>query len=72
MTGIASLPHVGPINPLLIVAIIILFGSAGGWVARRLHVPAVTGNILVGVVLGLTLFQGQEVALDEFEVLVGR
>jgi fructose PTS system EIIBC or EIIC component len=56
-----TIPYVTNMNPLLAVAIVILVGSAGGSIARRLHAPAVTGNILAGVLLGATLFHGQDV-----------
>ena len=37
---------------LLLVAVLIILGSAGGLVARRMHLPALTGQIIVGVLLG--------------------
>lgn len=50
------------LSPLLILAIVLIGGSFGGWLAIRLHVPAITGNIVVGTLLGLTLFRNVEVA----------
>jgi mannitol/fructose-specific phosphotransferase system IIA component (Ntr-type)/Kef-type K+ transport system membrane component KefB len=41
-----------PVNPLLIVALIFAAGHMGGIVARRLHMPSVTGNILSGLIMG--------------------
>lgn len=57
-----DIPNGADINPLLMVAIIILAGSAGGWVARRLHAPAITGNIVMGAILGVTLFHDYDAA----------
>ena len=39
----------------LSLAIIIVAAKAGGWLAGRLHMPAVLGELLVGVVLGPTV-----------------
>lgn len=44
-----TLRHAGP---LLILALIILFGVAFGELARLLRVPAITGQIIAGVLLG--------------------
>ncbi len=43
-------------GPLLVFSIIILTGTAGGWLARSLRIPGITGNILAGVLLGSTVF----------------
>ncbi len=51
-----------PMGPLLILGIVLIAGSVGGWVARRLHVPSITGNIVAGVLLSFTLFHGLNVA----------
>jgi len=39
-------------NPLLILSVVLVAGIAGGMASRRLHLPAVTGQIVVGVLLG--------------------
>lgn len=39
-------------NPILALAIIVLAGLAGGWVARLVRLPHVTGQILIGVLIG--------------------
>jgi PTS system fructose-specific IIC component len=39
-------------GPLLTLAIVILVGMVAGGVARRLHLPGITGQILAGVALG--------------------
>lgn len=44
--------HSGHLSPFLVVGILILAGFAGGWVAKFLKLPHVTGNILGGVVVG--------------------
>jgi Kef-type K+ transport system membrane component KefB len=49
-------------NPLLILGLVLIFGAAGGWCARRIHIPAITGNILAGAALGLTLLSGTDAA----------
>jgi Kef-type K+ transport system membrane component KefB/mannitol/fructose-specific phosphotransferase system IIA component (Ntr-type) len=41
---------------LLILAIVLVCGVAFGWVASRLRLPAVTGQILAGVLLGPSVF----------------
>ncbi|MDF7806802.1 PTS sugar transporter subunit IIA [Pontiellaceae bacterium B12219] len=47
-----SILHTGQLSPFLVVGILILAGFAGGWVAKLLRLPHVTGNILGGVVVG--------------------
>lgn len=42
-------------NPLLIVALVLFAGVSFGALAKRFHLPAVTGQILVGVLLGPSL-----------------
>ena len=37
---------------LLLVALLIVLGSAGGKLAQRMHLPALTGQIVVGILLG--------------------
>lgn len=44
--------HAGHMSPFLVVGILILAGFFGGWVAKLLRLPHVTGNILGGVVVG--------------------
>lgn len=51
-------------GPLLILGVILVAGSAGGWVARRLHVPSITGNIIAGMLLAFTLFNHTNVARE--------
>ncbi|MEA2067709.1 MAG: cation:proton antiporter, partial [Verrucomicrobiota bacterium] len=47
-----SIMHAGHMSPFLVVGILILAGFFGGWVAKLLRLPHVTGNILGGVVVG--------------------
>ncbi|HET6349139.1 MAG TPA: PTS sugar transporter subunit IIA [Candidatus Krumholzibacteria bacterium] len=50
------------IGLFLTVGLVLLAGAAGGWVMRRLHMPAITGNILIGILLGpsaLKLLSGE-------------
>lgn len=42
----------GELSPFLVMSILVLAGFTGGWVARLLKLPHVTGNILGGVVVG--------------------
>lgn len=42
-------------DPLLTLAIILVAGVGCGWIARRAHLPGVTGQILAGVLLGPVL-----------------
>ena len=51
-------------GPLLILGIVLIAGGAGGWVARRMHVPSITGNIIAGVILAQTLFHEIHVARE--------
>lgn len=60
-----NLPTSGAMGPLLMVGVIFIAGVIGGWVARRVHVPSITGNILAGVMLGpafLNIFGDENVA----------
>jgi fructose PTS system EIIBC or EIIC component len=57
-----SLP--AEMDPLLILSLIILGGGAGGWIARRLHVPGITGNILAGIILGYTILESVDAAKE--------
>lgn len=36
-------------------------GLSGAWLARKLRVPGITGNIFIGAVIGLTWFRGRDV-----------
>lgn len=49
---IDSIAHGGPLNSFLLVSILIVAGSLGGWFAKRLHLPHITGNILGGILIG--------------------
>jgi len=42
----------GAPGPFLLLGIVLAAGTAGGWLARRIHVPVVTGYILTGVLIG--------------------
>jgi mannitol/fructose-specific phosphotransferase system IIA component (Ntr-type)/NhaP-type Na+/H+ or K+/H+ antiporter len=47
-----SIVHAGHLSPFLVVGILILAGFTGGWAAKLLRLPHVTGNILGGVIVG--------------------
>ncbi len=42
----------GFVNAILAVSILVTAGLLGGSVARRLHLPSVTGNIVAGIIIG--------------------
>lgn len=50
--GGASMTILPDADPLLILAIVIVAGVAAGWLARRLRLPGITGQILIGVLIG--------------------
>ncbi len=39
-------------DPLLLLGVVLVAGVASGMLARRVHLPSVTGQILVGILLG--------------------
>ncbi|MFT4708978.1 MAG: PTS system fructose-specific IIC component [Bacteroidia bacterium] len=41
-----------PTNPLLTLSVVILSGMALGMLAKRIHLPSVTGQIIAGVIIG--------------------
>ncbi len=49
-----SIIHAGHMSPFLVVGILVSAGFFGGWVAKLIHLPHVTGNILGGVLVGPT------------------
>ncbi len=52
-------------DPLLVLSIILIAGFLGGWLASRLHIPRITGNMLAGIFVGpacLNLFPDMNVA----------
>ncbi|HUU45189.1 MAG TPA: PTS sugar transporter subunit IIA [Acidobacteriota bacterium] len=55
-------------NPLLTLAIVLVAGVASGAIARRVHLPAVTGQIVVGILLGPWAFSVFEhAAIEELQ-----
>lgn len=51
-------------GPLLMLSVILIAGSAGGWVARRLQIPSITGNIIAGMLLSYTFFHHMNIARE--------
>ena len=49
---IDSIVHSGHLSPFLVASILILAGGLGGWLAGRLRLPHITGNILAGILIG--------------------
>lgn len=45
----------GQVDSLLLLGVVLVAGVASGMLARRFHLPAVTGQILVGILLGPVL-----------------
>lgn len=48
-------------NTLLILAVILVAGTLSGTIAKRFHLPSVTGQIMAGVLMGASVFR----VLDE-------
>jgi PTS system fructose-specific IIC component len=46
------MPLLPQTNALLALALVLIAGVAGGTLARRLHLPSITGQILAGITLG--------------------
>lgn len=62
MIALARLPEA---DPLFILAAVLVAGTLLGWAAQRLRLPAVTGQIVAGVLLGpsaLALFEEEGVS----------
>ena len=38
-------------DPLFLLAIVIAAGVASGWAARRVRLPSITGQIIVGILM---------------------
>ena len=54
-------------SPLLVLAVLLIAGGAGGMLAKRAGLPRVTGQILAGIALGpsvLGLFDGPDHAAE--------
>jgi Kef-type K+ transport system membrane component KefB len=52
----------GPMGPFLLISIVLLAGTLGGALARLLRLPGITGNILIGVIIGpscLSIIRGE-------------
>lgn len=47
-----SIVHAGHPGPFLVVSILILAGVLGGWLAKLLRLPHITGNIFGGILVG--------------------
>lgn len=47
-----SIVHSGHPGPFLVVSILILAGVLGGWLAKLLRLPHITGNIFGGILVG--------------------
>ena len=47
-----SILHAGHLSPFLVASILILTGGLGGWLAKKLNLPHITGNILGGILIG--------------------
>jgi Kef-type K+ transport system membrane component KefB/mannitol/fructose-specific phosphotransferase system IIA component (Ntr-type) len=57
----------GPVNEIFAISLLMLAGFAGGKLANRLRLPAITGNILAGILIGpygLHLLSHQAVTID--------
>ena len=45
-------PFATEMDPILLIVTVLLAGALGGWLAKLMHVPVITGNILGGVLIG--------------------
>jgi mannitol/fructose-specific phosphotransferase system IIA component (Ntr-type)/Kef-type K+ transport system membrane component KefB len=62
-----SLLPLGPANEIFSIGLLLIAGFAGGKVANTLKLPAITGNILAGILIGpygLHLLSHQAVTID--------
>ncbi len=50
-------------DPLLILAVVLVAGMGLGWVATRLHLPSVTGQIIAGIAIGPSAGSSQRRAM---------
>ncbi len=50
--GPGSVPGADALDSLLVLGVILVAGTIGGWLARRIKVPSITGNILAGIMIG--------------------
>jgi len=60
-------PSLGPVNEIFAISLLTIAGFAGGKIARFLRLPAITGNILAGILIGpygLHLLSYQAVTID--------
>lgn len=60
MNGIAM----ESMNPLLLLAVIVVAGACGTWAARLVHVPAITGQVVSGALLGFYVIPGIDAAKE--------
>ena len=57
-------------GPLLVLAVILVAGMSLGWLAQRLRLPGVTGQVLAGIIMGrLGLHLFEEAAVEELQPL---
>ena len=55
-----------PISALFVIGVLIILGTAGGECAKKLRLPALTGQIIVGILLGssfLNLFSHHQIEM---------
>jgi len=50
--GIIPIMHISPENTMLALAVLLALGAVCGLLAKKCHMPSVTGQILAGVILG--------------------
>lgn len=59
-------------NPLLIGGLLLLFGVLGGKIANRLKFPAVTGYIIIGILIGPSILKFISPSFVDKSILVSR
>jgi len=52
------------LNPLLLLAVIVVSGAIGTWAAQRIRIPAITGQVIAGALLGFLVLPDIDAARE--------
>lgn len=66
----AGEPLIGVAEPLLVLAVVLAAGVASGAIAKRFHLPSVTGQILAGILLGSVFQVFSDDTAESFEPVI--
>ena len=66
----AGAPLIGDAEPLLVLAVVLAVGVGSGAIAKRFHLPSVTGQILAGIVLGSVLHVFSDDTAENFAPII--